>query len=212
MDILAEIRSRAVIAVLRAPSSDHAIQAISALVAGGVTSIEVTFSTPGAPEGIAEAIAQHAGNALIGAGTVTTAEQADAAVAAGAQYLVSPGTMPSLTAAMLRTGAVVMTGALTPSEVMLAVETGAHVVKIFPASLGGPAYLKALRGPFPDIAMMPTGGVNAGNVAAWFGAGALAVGAGSELCSTTDMLAGRWDDITGKAAALSAAAATRGPT
>ncbi len=206
MGILDELRARRVIAVLRAPDPGRAGLAIDALVAGGVTAIEVTYSTPEAPFVIAEAVRRHP-DAVIGAGTVTTRAQARDATTAGARYLVSPGTRADLTAAMLRTGLVVMTGALTPTEVMTAVELGAHVVKIFPASLGGPAFLKALRGPFPEVPLMPTGGVNADNVSEWFEAGALAVGAGSELCSTPDMLAGNWDRISANAGAITAAAA-----
>ena len=106
---------------------------------------------------------------------------------------------------MLATGRVTMLGALTPTEVMVARRLGAHVVKIFPASLGGPAYLQSLRGPFPAVPFMPTGGVNAGNIAHWFAAGAVAVGAGSELVSAAAMKAGDWDAISATARAFIAA-------
>ena len=97
--------------------------------------------------------------------------------------------------ASLLTGVAAFAGALTPSEVMAALRLGVDAVKIFPASLGGPAYLKALRGPFPDVAFMPTGGVSVANISDWLAAGAVAVGAGSELCSPDAMAAGRWDEI-----------------
>ncbi|MBT2474434.1 bifunctional 4-hydroxy-2-oxoglutarate aldolase/2-dehydro-3-deoxy-phosphogluconate aldolase, partial [Microbacterium sp. ISL-103] len=158
-DRLSRARATGVLAVLRAPSPELALEASEAIIRGGVTGIEVTFSTPDAPAVIRELIARHGDAAYIGAGTVTTVEQAALAADAGAEFLVSPGTLPALTRAMLDTGRVVMTGAMTPTEVMGALELGVDVVKIFPASLGGPSYLGALRGPFPDAPLMPTGGV-----------------------------------------------------
>lgn len=112
---------------------------------------------------------------------------------------MSPGTRDDLAAAMVGTGATVLLGALTPSELMQARALGAHAVKIFPSSVGGPAYLRALRGPFPDVPLVPTGGVNAGNVAQWLDAGAVAVGAGGELCSAAAMRAGEFSEITRRA-------------
>ena len=100
----------------------------------------------------------------------------------------------------------VLSGALTPSEVMTALRLGVHVVKLFPASLGGPAYLKALRGPFPQVSFVPTGGVNAANLADWLAAGAVAVGAGSDLCPTAALASGDWDTITATARSFSEAA------
>jgi 2-dehydro-3-deoxyphosphogluconate aldolase/(4S)-4-hydroxy-2-oxoglutarate aldolase len=112
---------------------------------------------------------------------------------------------------MVDTGLPTMTGALTPSEVMTALDLGVSAMKIFPGSLAGPGYLKALRGPFPDVPLMPTGGVSVDNLADWLAAGALAVGAGSELCSAADMAGGDWATITAKAERFSAAlAAARG--
>lgn len=96
---------------------------------------------------------------------------------------------------MLASGAAVLSGALTPTEVMTAVRLGVHAIKIFPASLGGPGYLRALRGPFPDVPLMPTGGVNTGNLADWLRAGAVAVGAGSEPCPPAALSAGDWPAI-----------------
>ncbi|REJ04146.1 bifunctional 4-hydroxy-2-oxoglutarate aldolase/2-dehydro-3-deoxy-phosphogluconate aldolase [Microbacterium bovistercoris] len=206
-DRLTRTRSAGVLAVLRAPSPEAAIDAAEAIIRGGVTGIEVTYSTPDAPAVIRELIARHGDAAVIGAGTVTTAAQADAAAEAGAEFLVSPGTLPDLTRAMLGTGRVVMTGALTPTEVMSALELGVDVVKIFPASLGGPSYLGALRGPFPDAPLMPTGGVNPDNLAAWFAAGAVAVGAGGDLANAASVKAGDWADLEARAARFSAALA-----
>ncbi|MFQ1000278.1 bifunctional 4-hydroxy-2-oxoglutarate aldolase/2-dehydro-3-deoxy-phosphogluconate aldolase [Modestobacter sp. SSW1-42] len=207
---LTSITDVGVIAVLRAPSPDAAVSAVDALVAGGVTGVEITFSTPDAEAAIAEVARRHGDAVLLGAGTITRPEQAESAAAAGARFLVCPGTEDGLARAMKATGATVMLGALTPSEVMAAVALGADVVKVFPASLGGPAYLRSLRGPFPDVPLMPTGGVNADNIGQWFGAGALAVGAGSELCSSAAMKAGNWEVVEDSARSFSAAlAATR---
>ncbi|MGZ0710335.1 bifunctional 4-hydroxy-2-oxoglutarate aldolase/2-dehydro-3-deoxy-phosphogluconate aldolase (plasmid) [Coraliomargarita sp. W4R53] len=181
IDRLAAARTTGVLAVLRAPSSAIALDAIDALVRGGISGIEVTYSTPDTAEVIAIAKARYGESAYIGAGTVTTGAQAREAADAGAAFLVSPGTLAELAGEMRATGVVTMTGALTPSEVMMAQHLGVDVVKIFPASLGGPAYLGALRGPFPTANLMPTGGVTPENLAAWFAAGAVAVGAGGDL-------------------------------
>ncbi|WP_136051848.1 bifunctional 4-hydroxy-2-oxoglutarate aldolase/2-dehydro-3-deoxy-phosphogluconate aldolase [Microbacterium sp. K36] len=210
-DRLARARTTGILAVLRAPSPELALEASEAIIRGGVSGIEVTFSTPDAPAVIRELIARHGDAAYIGAGTVTTAEQATQAADAGAAFLVSPGTLPDLTRAMLDTGRVVMTGAMTPTEVMGALDLGVDVVKIFPASLGGPSYLGALRGPFPDAPLMPTGGVKPDNLADWFAAGAVAVGAGGDLANGTAIANADWADIEERAARFAAAlAATRG--
>lgn len=210
-DRLDRARSTGVLAVLRAPSPELALEASEAIIRGGVTGIEVTFSTPDAPGVIRELIARHGDAAHIGAGTVTTVDQAEAAADAGAEFLVSPGTLPALTRAMLDTGRVVMTGAMTPTEVMGALELGVDVVKIFPASLGGPSYLGALRGPFPDAPLMPTGGVTPDNLADWFGAGAVAVGAGGDLANGASIAASDWADIEQRSARFAASlAAARG--
>ncbi|GAA2868697.1 bifunctional 4-hydroxy-2-oxoglutarate aldolase/2-dehydro-3-deoxy-phosphogluconate aldolase [Microbacterium arabinogalactanolyticum] len=210
-DRLSRARAAGVLAVLRAPSPESALEAADAIIRGGIPGIEVTYSTPDAPAVIRELIARHGDAAYIGAGTVTTPEQAAAAAEAGAEFLVSPGTLPALTRAMLDTGKVVMTGALTPTEVMAALELGVDVVKIFPASLGGPSYLGALRGPFPDAPLMPTGGVKPENVADWFAAGAVAVGAGGDLANSASITAGDWADLEARAARFAAAlAAARG--
>ncbi|MGW9157233.1 bifunctional 4-hydroxy-2-oxoglutarate aldolase/2-dehydro-3-deoxy-phosphogluconate aldolase [Microbacterium sp. NPDC055665] len=204
-DRLDRARSTGILAVLRASSPELALEASEAIIRGGVTGIEVTFSTPDAPAVIRELIARHGDAAYIGAGTVTTAAQAAAAADAGAEFLVSPGTLPYLTRTMLDTGRVVMTGAMTPTEVMSALELGVDVVKIFPASLGGPSYLGALRGPFPDAPLMPTGGVSPDNLAAWFAAGAVAVGAGGDLANGASIAASDWADIEQRAARFAAA-------
>lgn len=206
-DRLTPVRTAGVLAVLRAPSAASALDAADAIIRGGIPGIEVTYSTPDAPAVIRELVARHGERAYIGAGTVTTPEQADAAAEAGAAFLVSPGTLPDLTRAMRDTGRVVMTGALTPTEVMVALDLGVDVVKIFPASLGGPSYLGALRGPFPDAPLMPTGGVKPDNVADWLAAGAVAVGAGGDLANSAAIAASDWADLEGRATRFASALA-----
>ncbi len=205
-DPLAALRAVTVVAVLRAPTAEAGIRATAALIAGGVTGIEITYSTPDAAAVIRAVRDEHGEGVYLGAGTVLEPDQAREAVEAGAEFLVSPGTEPTLAAAMLDTGVTVLSGALTPSEVMATVACGAHVVKLFPASLGGPAYLRALRGPFPRVSFVPTGGVDADNLADWLAAGAVAVGAGSDLCSPAAMAAGDWAAITATARRFAASA------
>jgi 2-dehydro-3-deoxyphosphogluconate aldolase/(4S)-4-hydroxy-2-oxoglutarate aldolase len=196
MTVLDRLREAVVVAVLRAPDPESALASVGALVAGGVRAVEITYSTPDAAAVVARLRREHGDDLLVGAGTVTTAAQAVESAEAGAQFLVSPGTTESVAAALRSTGVPFALGALTPSEVMTAVSLGADVVKLFPGSLGGPSYLKALRGPFPDVPLMPTGGVRADNVRAWLDAGAFCLGAGGELVS------GDPDETTRRAAAF----------
>ncbi len=203
--ILARIKEIGLLAVIRGPSAELTVKMVQALVAGGVTGIEVTYSTPNAPWVVAELAKQYGDQILLGMGTLTHPAQAKEAKAAGANFLVSPICEPGLVASMVASGLAVMAGALTPTEVFQAYSLGADVVKIFPGSLGGPAYMKALRGPFPDIPMMPTGGVKADNLKEWFKAGAVAVGAGSELCPKDLALAGKFAEISQRASEFAAA-------
>jgi 2-dehydro-3-deoxyphosphogluconate aldolase/(4S)-4-hydroxy-2-oxoglutarate aldolase len=204
--ILAELRAATVIAVLRAPGPDEARGACQALVDGGIRAIEVTYTTPDAAAVIRWAGDTFGDRVVVGAGTLTDTDQVREAVAAGARYLVSPGLDPEVAGAMADSGLLTMVGALTPSEVMAARRLS-DVVKLFPGSLGGPAYLKALRGPFPDIPFMPTGGVSRDNVQTWLDAGAVAVGAGGELVPAAALAAGDWRQVTERAAGFVAAAA-----
>ena len=202
---LSRLIATGVIAVVRAPSAESAVAAAHALAAGGVSGIEITYTTPDAASAIRR-ISDELGDAvLLGAGTVRTADQAREAADAGATFLVAPGFRPALADAMTATGLTTMIGAITPSEVMAAEESGADVVKLFPAGLFGPAPVRNLRGPFPDIPLMPTGGVNAANIAEWVSAGVVAVGAGSDLVSSADLAAGSYESITAKARDFAAA-------
>lgn len=194
--ILNKITELGLLAVLRGPSPDLTLKMVEALVKGGVLGIEITFSTPNALEVVSQVNQKFGDEIVLGMGTLTKPEQAQGAVDAGATFLVSPHVEPELAAAMVATGCPVMMGALTPSEVVQSHRLGSDVVKIFPGSLGGPKYMKALKGPFPDIPMMPTGGVNQDNLKDWFAAGAVAVGAGSLLCPKELALVGKFDQIT----------------
>ncbi|MBN1266676.1 MAG: bifunctional 4-hydroxy-2-oxoglutarate aldolase/2-dehydro-3-deoxy-phosphogluconate aldolase [Anaerolineales bacterium] len=195
-DVLQQIRVLGLLAVLRGPTPEMTIEMVNALVEGGVLGIEITYSTPQADVVVKRLREIHGNRILLGMGTVTTVEQVERAAKAGVQFLVSPHGERKLAKAMRESKRPFMMGALTPSEVLQVVQWGADIVKIFPGSLGGPAYLKALRGPFPDIPMMPTGGVAVDNVAEWFAAGAVAVGAGGALCPTALAVEGRFEEIT----------------
>lgn len=173
------------VAVVRGSSRGAATEVSRALVEAGVEGIEVTFTTPEADRVLRDLADEYGDRVLVGAGTVLTAEQVDRSVASGARFLVSPGCDPALVPIMRQTGLLVLPGVLTPSEVLLARSLGATAVKLFPGSLGGPPHLSALRGPFPDVAFLPTGGVSALNAASWFEAGAVAVGAGGALAPPT---------------------------
>ena len=179
--MLGRIRDLGVIAVVRGETCAAAVEVSDALIEGGVLAIEVAFTTPEAHRAMRELDEEHGGRILLGAGTVTEPDHVEKAVEGGAAFLVSPGCDPELVPVMQRTGLAVLPGVLSPSEVALAVRLGVGVVKLFPGSLGGPSYLKALRGPFPAVSFLPTGGVSPENVADWFAAGAFAVGVGGAL-------------------------------
>lgn len=192
-----ELTQRAVIATIRAPDPEAAIDTCEALLAGGVSALEITFTTPGAAEAIAEAVARFEDrDALVGAGTLRTPAEAEAALAAGARYLVSPGLDLETARVMAEADVPSLIGALTPTEVMAAVAAGADLVKLFPSSLGGVAYMKALRGPLPDVRFVPTGGIGPAEVTAFLSAGAAAVGAGGELCPSAAIADGDFARIT----------------
>lgn len=199
-EILDCVKQLGLLAVIRGPSPELTVKMVEALVAGGVKGIEITYSTPNAEEVVRQLNATFGEQILLGMGTLTKPEQAESAKAAGAQFLVSPICEPALVTAMVNSGLVVMAGAMTATEVFQAYTLGTDVVKIFPGSLAGPSYVKALKGPFPYIPMMPTGGVNAANAAEWFAAGVVAVGAGSELCPPDLAKQGKFDEISKRAA------------
>jgi 2-dehydro-3-deoxyphosphogluconate aldolase/(4S)-4-hydroxy-2-oxoglutarate aldolase len=184
------------LAVLRAPGAAAAVDTARALAAGGVRGIEVTFTTPDACDAIRELAADP--TLFVGAGTVLDAAQAEAAIDAGAAFLVSPGLLWPVVDAGVEAGVLAIPGALTPTEIAQASER-ADVIKVFPASVGGPGYLRALLAPFPDLRLVPTGGVTADNLGAWRAAGAFALGAGGDLCPSDLIAAGDFAAVTDRA-------------
>jgi 2-dehydro-3-deoxyphosphogluconate aldolase / (4S)-4-hydroxy-2-oxoglutarate aldolase len=205
--VLNTLQARRVVAVVRAPSPKLALEAASVLIDNGITGIEITFTTPDAAGAIEKCVARHGEEALIGAGTILTTDQVASASQAGADFLVSPGTDGDLADAMVNTGLATMTGVLSPTEIMKAISHGVHVMKVFPGSLGGPGYLGALKGPFPDLRFMPTGGVSAKNLGDWLSQGAFAVGAGGDLVPSRALAVGDFNDIQERARAYVAALA-----
>ena len=193
--------------MIRAPSADAAVAVVEALIQAGLTVAEITMTVPNAIDAIGSVTKRFANKVLVGAGTVTDAETARRAVDAGAGFIVTPCLVREVIDAARRADVAVLPGALTPSEVLEAFRLGGDMVKVFPAqSVGGAAYLRALRGPFPDIPLVPTGGVTLENVREMFDAGAAAVGVGSELISK-DALARRDYAAIGALAAQFLAAA-----
>lgn len=171
-----------IIPVVRAHSIHIARLAVEAICAGGIPIAEITMTVPDAPEVIRQVVREYGKDILTGAGTVTTAEQARACLDAGAQFLVSPGFSASVLRVAASRGVLAIPGVLTPSEVMAAQEAGINLVKVFPCgSAGGPRHLKALHGPFPELQIIPTGGVTLANVGEYIASGAFALGVGSEL-------------------------------
>jgi 2-dehydro-3-deoxyphosphogluconate aldolase/(4S)-4-hydroxy-2-oxoglutarate aldolase len=204
IDVLRTDRS---IAVVRASRIDDPAALCRALVAGGIRAVEFTFTTPNVEDVVAAAAAsadEH--GAVVGVGTVTDGAKAQAAIAAGARFLVTPGVHEGVAAVAREAGVPFLIGALSPTEVMRALELGSAAVKIFPATAVGSGYLKDLRGPFPEALLVPSGGLHAGNAAEWIAAGALAVCAGSSVVSAAAIEAGDWAGITERAREFTSAA------
>ena len=208
-DPLSVITGDRAVTVVRAPRAFDIAALAAALVRGGLRAVELTLTTPGILERLAAIdIESVVPQAVVGVGTVLTAGDADAAIDAGARFLVTPAISEAVAAAAASRGIPVIMGALTPTEVMSAVDLGAAAVKIFPARAYGPAYLRDLLGPFPGLSLIPSGGVNAGNAADYLAAGALAVTAGTDVVTPALVEAARWDIITDRAAAFAAAVNT----
>jgi 2-dehydro-3-deoxyphosphogluconate aldolase/(4S)-4-hydroxy-2-oxoglutarate aldolase len=174
--------SEGLVPVVRVSSAQEAIDVADAIKEGGVSFIEITMSVQGAIEVIRELTQKYKDKIIMGAGTVLDPETGRAALLAGAQFIVSPTLNLDLIHLAHRYSAVVIPGTMTPTEILTAWNAGADLVKVFPAAqVGGPEYIKALRGPLPQILLVPTGGVNLQNAGAFIRAGATALGAGGEL-------------------------------
>jgi 2-dehydro-3-deoxyphosphogluconate aldolase/(4S)-4-hydroxy-2-oxoglutarate aldolase len=193
---LQRILQGGIVAVVRSESAGPLIQVVEALAAGGVTAAEITFTVPGALEVIREVHRVQGDRVLLGAGTVLDPETARAALLAGAEYIIAPTFHPGVVRLCRRYDKVVIPGAFTPTEVLTAWEAGADIVKVFPADVGGPAYLKALHGPLPQIRLAPTGGVNLETAEAFLRAGACCLGVGSQLVDPKLIQAGNFERIT----------------
>ncbi|MGK5047572.1 bifunctional 2-keto-4-hydroxyglutarate aldolase/2-keto-3-deoxy-6-phosphogluconate aldolase [Janthinobacterium sp. GB4P2] len=175
------ILERRMVAIVRAGSTDAALQIAEACIAGGITALEVAFTTPDTLDVIKTLRQRHGADVMLGAGTVLDPETARLAILAGAQFIISPSVNVDTIRLCQRYQVLAMPGVMTPTEIVTALEAGADIIKIFPAEVFGPAYIKALRAPLPQAPLMPTGGVSVENLAAWFDNGALAVGIGSSL-------------------------------
>jgi len=180
-DIVGEIETCGIVAVIRLQDPTALRGVVDALAEGGVRALEVTMTVPRAIELIAELAPTLPGDFLLGAGTVLDADTAHRAADAGAQFIVSPVFRPHVIDAAHEDGLAAMPGCFTPTEILSAWEAGADVVKVFPATSVGPGYFKDLKGPLPQVKLMPTGGVSIDNVGDWLRAGAIAVGVGSSL-------------------------------
>ena len=191
-----------VVAIMRANSPDQLLGAAKAVLAGGVEAIEVTMTTPGALDVIRQATAQFGKEVLFGVGSVLDAETARAAILAGAQFVVCPTFKFETIEICQRYSIPVVPGAYTPTEILTAWEAGADAVKVFPASIGGPAYIKAIKGPLPQIALSAVGGVTVENTADFIRAGVDFVGVGGELVNQKLLDTSNFAEITARASSF----------
>jgi 2-dehydro-3-deoxyphosphogluconate aldolase/(4S)-4-hydroxy-2-oxoglutarate aldolase len=198
--IVEQIETLGLVPVVRASSSDEAIKVIDAVLAGGVNILEITMTVPGAVKVIEKVADKYGSEVLVGAGTVLDPETARACLLAGAQFIVSPALNLDTIALCHRYSAPVMPGVLTPTEVITAWSAGADFVKVFPCgAVGGASYLKNLKGPFPQIRMIPTGGVSLKTAAEFIKAGASALGVGTDLVDVKAIRAGDTNVVTERA-------------
>jgi 2-dehydro-3-deoxyphosphogluconate aldolase / (4S)-4-hydroxy-2-oxoglutarate aldolase len=207
--ICRQIEEVGLVPILRLPSAALVVRAVDAILAAGLPVFEVTMTVPGAIDLIRALVERFDDRALVGAGTVLSAESALACIDAGAKFIVSPGLdVPTIEAAHDR-DVPMMPGALSPTEVITAWKAGADMVKIFPCSaVGGAKYLRALKGPLPQVKMLPTGGVSVATAPDYIAAGAAALGIGSELVDVAALQSGRDAELTARARELAEAIQT----
>jgi 2-dehydro-3-deoxyphosphogluconate aldolase/(4S)-4-hydroxy-2-oxoglutarate aldolase len=206
--IIEQLLNPGVIAVVRAKRAEQAVPLAEALVAGGVIAIEITMTTPNAIAAIKEASSKLGTRALIGVGTVLDEKTCQAAIDAGAEFVVSPICRRELVPIAQNAGKPIMLGSYTPTEAQLAHEAGSDFIKIFPADTLGPNYIKALRAPLPHLKIVPTGGVDLKTIGDFFKAGVAAVGAGSSLISKEVLEKDDWATLTKTATEFVKAART----
>jgi 2-dehydro-3-deoxyphosphogluconate aldolase / (4S)-4-hydroxy-2-oxoglutarate aldolase len=198
--ILAAIMDIGIVPVVRTSTAEGAIKAIEAIYRGGIRAAEITMTVPGAVSALEKVADEFGGKIVLGAGTVLDPETARICMLAGAEFFVTPSLRISTIEMVQRYSKVICPGALTPTEVLTAWEAGADVVKVFPCgNVGGPKYIKALRGPFPHIEMIPTGGVNLETAGEFLKAGACAVAVGGELVDSKIVKDGRFDVLEDRA-------------
>lgn len=197
------LRTR-IVAVLRLARAEPLLRVARAIGEGGVKAIEVTLTTPGALEAIRALSGSKPEGTLVGAGTVLDEAAAVAAIAAGADFVVSPVFRPEVVRACRERSILVVPGAFTPGEILAAWEAGGDVVKVFPAGPLGPGYFKDVRGPLPQVRLMPTGGVTVANARDFLAAGACCVGIGSDLLPKGEVEGGNWGALTERARTLTA--------
>jgi 2-dehydro-3-deoxyphosphogluconate aldolase/(4S)-4-hydroxy-2-oxoglutarate aldolase len=200
-----------IIAVLRIDRPEQVLPICDALLAGGVNALEITLTVPGALDLLRQARQRFEARAVVGAGTVLSESDCREAMAAGAEFIVSPITAPALVTAAHAADRPVMLGAYTPTEAQAAHEAGADFVKLFPADKLGPAYVKALRAPLPHLRIVPTGGVDLNTAADFLRAGCVALGVGSSLLSPKILAESNWSELTRLARAFVDTARTARP-
>jgi 2-dehydro-3-deoxyphosphogluconate aldolase/(4S)-4-hydroxy-2-oxoglutarate aldolase len=183
------------VAILRAPDGSRLADAAEAVLAGGVDVIEVTFTVPQAHRVLEQVAARLGSRIILGAGTVLDPETARIAMLSGAEFIVMPVVRPAVIEMCHRYDKAAMPGALTPTEILTAWEAGADVIKVFPCEPGGPAYFKAVKAPLPQVRLMPTGGVNLESAAAFYKAGACALGVSSPMVEPEAVARGDWKRI-----------------
>jgi 2-dehydro-3-deoxyphosphogluconate aldolase/(4S)-4-hydroxy-2-oxoglutarate aldolase len=209
--VVEEVERAGIVAIIRMKDPEKVRAVFDAIGAGGVRVIEVTMSVPGAIELIRQLAGSLPSGVVLGAGTVLDGETARRVIGAGARFVVSPVFRRDVIAACQAEGAAAMPGCFTPTEILDAWDAGADVVKVFPATALGPTFLKDVRGPLPQVKLMPTGGVTLDNAGDWIRAGAVAVGVGTALLDTAAIAAGNYAALTAKAARIVASvAAARG--
>lgn len=205
-EIIARLSHPGIIAVVRVPKTEMVMPLAEALIAGGVIAIEITMTTPNAIAAIREASTRLGSRALIGVGTILKPYDCQAALDAGAEFVVTPICRTELVPLAHHAGKPIMLGAYTPTEAQFAYEAGADLIKIFPADNLGPAYIKALRAPLPHLKIVPTGGVDLNTIGDFFKAGCPAVGVGGALVSAKLLQVGDWAGLTALAAQFVAVA------
>lgn len=201
-EILTRIIDSGVVAVIRMKDTNRLLKVIEAVRSGGVKCIEITMTVPGAVEIIRELSKAVPADVLIGAGTVVDEVTAGEVIDAGATFVVGPTLNLSVVKLCVNRGVAVMPGCYTPTEILAGWKAGADIIKVFPATSLGPKYFKDLQGPFPDIRLMPTGGVTIENVGEWIEAGACAVGIGSDLLDRRAIEDERYEVLTERAARM----------